>query len=229
LRIIKGKRQGATPGFEVVDARGQKYLLKLDPAGRPGLLTAPEMVGQRVFHAAGYNVPGSFLVDLRPDQDLQLDPRATFRLYGVQKRPLDRARVRSILAGAARAPDGRLRAVAVPWLPGDIVGGFDMIGRRRDDPNDRIPHQHRRSLRASWFLFAWIFCLDPSAINTVDSYVEEQGRRFIRHYFIDFGASLGGATLHAKSPHQGRRGVRRGGANAGVARLAGVVSAVLPG
>ena len=42
----------------------------------------------RIFHAAGYNVPGSFVLDLNPATDLTLDPAATFTLYEVERRPL---------------------------------------------------------------------------------------------------------------------------------------------
>jgi hypothetical protein len=202
LRIVKGKDRGAALGFQVVDADGRKYLLKLDPVDHLGMATAAEITGTRLFHAAGYNVPPNFVLDLGPD-DLIVDPGATFRLYRVQKRPLTADMVRARLAGAARTPDGRLRAVAVTWVPGKIIGAFDMVGRRADDPNDRIPHQDRRSLRASWMLMAWLAVLDASAINTLDSYVEEGGRRFVRHYLIDFGAGLGSATSDGKGPHEG--------------------------
>ena len=122
----------------------------------------------------------------------------------MERRPLTAARLREQLAGSARGPDGRIRAVAVSWLPGRILGAFDMIGRRADDPNDRIPHEQRRSLRASLLLFAWLAVLDPGALNTLDSFVEESGRHFVRHYFIDFGAGLGSATTHAKGPRRRR-------------------------
>jgi hypothetical protein len=79
-----------------------------------------------------------------------------------------------------------------------------MKGRRPDDPNDRIPHERRRSLRSSWMLAAWLGVFDSSAINTLDSYVEANGRRFVRHYFIDFGAGLGSSTVQPKSPNQGQ-------------------------
>jgi hypothetical protein len=202
LRIVKGKEDGASPGFQVLDADQRRFMLKLDPKDHLGLTTGAEVVGNRIFHAAGYNVPNAFPVDLGP-QDLVLDPEATYRLYRVQKRPLPAQRVQAILATAARDPAGRVRGVAVPWIPGQILGGFDMQGRRADDPNDRIPHQHRRSLRASWVLFAWLQVLDPSSINSLDSYVEEGGRRFVRHYFIDFGCAFGSATVGVKGPHQG--------------------------
>ncbi|HVU49279.1 MAG TPA: hypothetical protein VHL80_01265 [Polyangia bacterium] len=196
--IVKGKDEGAATGFQVVDARGHKFMLKVDPAGHLGMATGGEIVGYRVFHAAGYWVPGAFHVDVR-DEDLRLDPEATFKLWGVEKRPLTWQRVRAQLAGVARLPDGRIRAVAVPWIPGEILGGFDLKGRRADDPNDRIPHERRRSLRASWVLYAWLAVLDPSSINTMDSVVSVDGRRFVRHWHFDFGCALGSSTTRQQS------------------------------
>src|SRR6185369_4801099 len=158
LRITKGKDQGAASGFQAVDAANHRFMVKLPPEGHLGMIAAGETIGARAFHAAGYNVPGAFVVDLRA-QDLTVDPDASFNLFGVEKRPLTEARVREMLAGVAHHPDGRLRALAVPWIPGRIMGSFDMMGVRPGDPNDRIPHQHRRSLRASWVLFAWLSVL----------------------------------------------------------------------
>jgi hypothetical protein len=199
--IVKGKDEGAATGFQVVDAKGHKFMLKVDPTGHLGLSTGAEIVGYRLFHAAGYWVPGAFHADLR-DEDLRLDPKATFKLWKVEKRPLTWERVRAQLAGVARLPDGRIRAVAVPWIPGEVLGGFDLKGRRPDDANDRIPHERRRSLRANWVLFAWLAVLDPSSINTMDSVVSAEGRRFVRHYHFDFGCALGSATTHQQSTAQ---------------------------
>jgi len=87
LRIVKGKDQGATPGFQAVDAAGRKFNVKVDPRGAVGLTSGPEMIGERIFHAAGYNVPGAFIVDFGPD-DIVVDARASYRLYHVEPRPL---------------------------------------------------------------------------------------------------------------------------------------------
>jgi hypothetical protein len=201
FKITKGKHLGAAAGFQVKDADGHKFMLKFDVAGHPGMANAGEMIGNRIFHAAGYNVPGAFLIDVKPG-DFKLDPNARFELYSVQKRPLTNALVAATLSKAAHDAEGRVRAVAVPWIPGTILGGFDMLGVRRGDTNDRIPHQHRRSLRASWVLFAWLSVLDPSSINTIDSYREEGGRHLVRHYFFDFGCAFGSATNYAQGIQQ---------------------------
>jgi len=201
LTVMKGKDLGSASGFQVRDARGHRYMLKFDIAGHLGLANAGEMIGSRIFHAAGYNVPGAVALDLRPS-DLKVDPGATALIFRVQKRPITDARLRETLARAARLGNGLVRAVAVRWIDGKILGGFDMLGRRADDPNDRIRHEQRRSLRASWVLYAWLSVLDPSSINTIDSYVEEDGRHFVRHYFFDFGCAFGSATDYVEGVQQ---------------------------
>lgn len=201
LLITGGKSAGSALGFRATDALGRKFLVKLDPAEHLGLVTAGEATGNRVFHAAGYNVPGAFVFDFARD-DLRLDPKATFLFYGVQRRPLDTTALDEQLAGAARLPDRRFRAVAIPWIGGEILGPLDMLGTREGDPNDRIPHQHRRSLRASLVLYAWLSILDPGPLNTIDTIVNEDGRRFVRHYLIDFSSTFGSATDYVKGPQQ---------------------------
>ncbi len=201
FRIVKGKDEGSATGFQVVDAQKRPFMLKLDPRGHQGLQSAGEMIGSRLFHAAGYNVPGAFMVEI-DRAELRLDPKATFKLLKVQKERLTGDRVAAQLAEIAYLPDGRIRAVGVPWLPGDVLGSFDMLGRRAGDPNDRIAHEHRRSLRASWVMYAWLSILDPGSINTLDSYIAEDGRHYVRHYLFDFGCSFGSATSYAQGPQQ---------------------------
>jgi ATP:ADP antiporter, AAA family len=222
LTIVKGKEEGATMGFQVVDAAGRKFMMKVDPAGHVGMTTGAEMVGARFFHAAGYNVPANFLLALGP-QELLVSPEATYRLQKVKKRQLTESLVRQKLAMAARDADGRLRVVVVSWVPGTLLDAFDMLGRRGDDPNDRIPHEDRRSLRASWILDAWLAIFDASAINTLDSYVEENGRHFVRHYFIDFGAGLGSSSYRSKGPHEGEEHVIEVGRTLGAVGALGFV------
>ena len=53
-----------------------------------------------------------------------------------------------ILENVARNPDGTYRVVAGRLLPGKILGGYQYAGTRPDDPNDLVPHQHRRELQA---------------------------------------------------------------------------------
>jgi len=199
LTITKGKDEGAAVGFVVVDARRNKFMLKLDPPGHLGMVSAAEMIGNRLFHAAGYNVPGAELVEFSR-ADLRVSPTASFKLFNVQKRPVTEARVTAQMDRVPHLPDGRYRAVAIPWVGGEVLGSLDTVGTRAGDPNDRIPHENRRSLRASWVLYAWLSVLDPGPINTLDSYVEEGGRHFVRHYLFDFSCAFGSATVYTQGP-----------------------------
>lgn len=98
------------------------------------------------------------------------------------------------LARAARREDGAVRVVASRRLAGRPVGPFEYFGTRGDDVNDVFPHEDRRELRGLRVFGAWLNHDDSRAINTLDAYVEEDGRRFVRHHLIDFSSTLGSGS-----------------------------------
>ena len=101
-----------------------------------------------------------------------------------------------------RRTDGSIRALASLWVPGRVVGQFTFNGRRQDDANDVFPHERRESCADSAFA-AWLNHDDARAINSIDTYVEENGRRYIRHYLQDFGSNLGSGSTSAQQPRGG--------------------------
>src|SRR5262249_50575815 len=64
-------------------------------------------------------------------------------------------------------------------------------GTRSDDPNDIVPHENRRELRGLRVFAAWLNHTDVKQMNTMDSFVTENGRSYVKHYLIDFGSTLG--------------------------------------
>ena len=72
-------------------------------------------------------------------------------------------------------------------LPGRVIGGFKYFGTRPDDPNDIVPHEHRRELRALQVFGAWTNLVDMKAGNTLDTVITENGRAHVRHYLQDVG------------------------------------------
>jgi hypothetical protein len=76
-------------------------------------------------------------------------------------------------------------------------------GRRSDDPNDIFPHERRRELRGLRLFAAWLNHDDARAINSIDTYVEDNGRHYIRHYLQDFGSNLGSGSTSAQQPRGG--------------------------
>jgi len=89
------------------------------------------------------------------------------------------------------AVDGLLRASASLFLPGTPLGPWTYQGTRADDPNDVIPHEDRRELRGARVLAAWLNHFDAREQNTLAMWLEEEGRTFVRHHYIDFGDCFG--------------------------------------
>ena len=190
-RILGMKHGGRNPGFVFADARGVRYICKFDKPGEPVVATAAGAVANRLLWALGYHVPDDRVVLFRRDQ-LRVAPGATYKRHG-SRRPL---RERDIDALLARLPQARrgdhYRALVSRLLDGRPVGGFAYTGVRPDDPNDVIPHERRRSLRALRVFGAWLNHVDLKEDNTLDLYVGEPGRGHLVHYLVDFDGCLGG-------------------------------------
>ena len=189
--VTKAKTAGVTPGMMVKDATGQAYLIKFDNVNYPHLQSAAEVISTKILYAAGYNVPENYVA--------YLDPKSLSIGDGVeitdsktgQKRQLTKDDIDEMLWRVARMSDGRCRVMASKILKGKPKGSFPQIGFRTDDPNDLIPHEHRRELRALRVIASWINDWDLKEAQSLDMYVEEDGRKFLRHYLLDFGSSLG--------------------------------------
>ena len=172
--IASAKTQGITPGFTMVDAKQHKYFVKFDPPEYPELATAAETIVSRFLYALGYHVDDNYLVyfDLNKlvlGEDVQLTDRLG------RKRKMTQRDLNEILIEAARNKEGKYRAIASLQLPGKDVGRFRFYGVRRDDPNDIVPHEHRRELRGYYVFCAWLNHDDSRAINTLDTLVEDNG------------------------------------------------------
>jgi hypothetical protein len=196
LVVLSAKPHGMTPGIVVRDAKGDRYMLKFDPPDHPEVPTGAEMVGTKIVHALGWNVPENYLVRIDAER-LVLD---------ADTRSFDASDLRHLLAHAGRDADGRLRAVASRWLPGTAKGGFRTLGTRADDPDDVVPHQHRRELRGFRVVAAWINYTDARRGNFLDTFVPAatpDGRGRLVHYVLDFSSALGAANDGWKPPRLG--------------------------
>ncbi len=191
-QVTSSKDEGLTPGFFVRARGGQRYLFKLDdPKNQPERASAADVVVSRLYHALGYFTPCNQVVTFRPEE-LVLASDATFENDRGLRRHLTRERLAELLGKGLRLRDGRLRALASRLLPGEPLGPHPARGVRGDDPNDVVPHEDRRELRAERLLVAWVGHFDTREENSLDAWVEEGGRRFVRHYQLDFGDSFGG-------------------------------------
>jgi hypothetical protein len=201
-KVTGAKTQGVTPGLRIADSRGRRYLIKFDPIVAPELASAADVIGTKFFYALGYNVPENYVVYFRRE-DLVVDPKAKLTDKKGRERPMADKDIDDVLVRVPREKDGRYRALASFYLAGQPLEGFRYNGTRSDDPNDIVPHEHRRDLRGLYVFSSWLNHTDTKSINTLDTLVSEQGRKYIRHHLIDFGAILGSDSFEPKSPRAG--------------------------
>ena len=197
--VTRGKTQGATPGFFIKDARGEAYIVKFDPPEFPEMSSGAAIISSRFLHAAGYNVPEDAIVYFDP-KILRLGPDAKFVDKKGRKRRMMHSDLEEILRYPSRQPDGRIRVYTSKILGGKPIGPLDYNGRRADDPNDIIPHQDRRELRGLIAISAFLNHDDMRGPNSLDMYVTEDGRDYVKHYLLDFGSTLGAEALGPNKP-----------------------------
>jgi hypothetical protein len=200
--VTGGKTEGITPGFRIRDSRGDTYIVKFDPLTNPEMATAAEIISTKFFYAMGYNVPENYLVFFRR-QDLHVDKGAEISVGLGSSRRMTEIDLDQLLARVPVTADKQYRAVASKFIDGRPIGPFKYHGTRPDDPNDVLPHEHRRELRGLRVFSAWLNHDDSRAVNTQDSVVTEAARRYIKHYLIDFGSTLGSGSVMAQKPRAG--------------------------
>lgn len=202
LTVVAAKNEGVTPGFRIQDAAGRQYLLKFDSLSNPELASAADVITSRFFYALGYNVPENYVVYFNRDR-IVAGEGAQLRDEEGHKRAIRASDIDAMLAKTPRTADGRYRGMASLVLAGKPIGPFQYHGTRGDDPNDLVLHEHRRDLRGMRTFSAWLGHDDSKALNTLDMIVQERGAPFVKHYLIDFGATLGSASFVANSPRDG--------------------------
>ncbi|MCB2210724.1 hypothetical protein KQI52_01275 [bacterium] len=189
--IKRAKAEGVTPGFHIKDARGDRYVIKFDPIGYGGLNSGADACGAKFFYAAGYNTPENYIVYFDP-AILQLDPDGvSFTDSDGRKRHMTEEDLDAVLERVNILPDGRIQCLASKYIQGDLLGPFSFKGTREDDPNDFIPHHHRRELRGQKAFAVWVNHYDAKGANSMDAYVGEDGEGHVVHYMMDFGTVLG--------------------------------------
>jgi len=105
-------------------------------------------------------------------KQVDFDPKATIRRPSGARTRFTHDDMNAILERVAKRPDGTYRVIAGRLLPGKILGGFQYDGTRPDDPNDLVPHEHRRELRAYGVYAAWLNHVDAKSINSLDMLVK---------------------------------------------------------
>ncbi len=200
--VIAGKGIGLTPGFIVEDGRGDRYILKFDPPRYPEMATATEMIVSRFMYAAGYNIPEYYLVTVDPHK-LVIKKGAKITGKYKRKRLMTHEDLEKIFNKAACKSDGTYRAIASKFIDGTPKGPPLTRGRRRDDPNDTVFHENRRELRGLRVVSSFLNNTDSRRGNYLDTYLEGDNGGYIKHYLLDFSASMGSGNIGHKDPKYG--------------------------
>ena len=200
--VVAAKSDGVTPGFTVRDSAGTMWFLKFDPPGHRGMTTGTEVAVTKLAWALGYHVPENYIA--RVDRErLELREGANFQPQGRARRTMEFGDIDDLLKIVERDADGSYRVVASRALPGTPLGPFRFYDTRPDDPNDVVPHEHRRELRGFQVFSAWLNHVDAKSGNSLDTLIEEDGRAQVRHHLIDFGSTLGSGSLEPRHHWEG--------------------------
>jgi hypothetical protein len=189
--IVQPKRSGFAPGFTMRDSKGETWFVSFDARGYPEAATGAILVANKIFWTLGYWQVENHLAAIRRE-NLVIAETATVRPPSGGRRKMTADDLDDVLKRAQQnSVDGSYRAIASRAIPGRPVSGFFYYGTRSDDPNDVVPHEHRRELRALKVFGAWTNLVDMKAGNTLDTVITENGRSVVRHYLQDVGSTFG--------------------------------------
>ena len=200
--VLSGKNQGITPGLVVRDSRGRKYFLKFDPKTNPEMASASDVIGSKFLYDLGYFTPENYIVTFARAQ-LLVNEESHYKDAAGKDHPMTDWDVDNILKKVPRDKNGRYRGMASFNIAGALLGPHLYYGTRADDPNDTVPHENRRDQRGLYVFYAWLNHTDAKAINSMDSLVEENGLRYVKHFLLDFGDILGSDSDTPKAPWRG--------------------------
>ncbi len=196
-KIDDGKTDGSSGGFRIRVPKKGKFLIKLDELdNQPERQSAAAVIGMAVMHAAGYRTSCEQIVYIRRSL-LALTPGLKTRANFGPTIPFDEKALDKLLKNAVKRGD-RYRTSASAWMDGHVLGPYRYEGTREDDPNDVIPHENRRELRAMRLIAAWLNRYDGREANSLDSWYADDAKRpesspgHVIHYQLDTSETLGG-------------------------------------
>jgi hypothetical protein len=170
-------RAVGSTGFSISDARGQRYEMLIDPAERPEMRTGAVAIAARLTWALGLNTFPVYITSVRAEHFWRSEA-------GTPDVP-------AILASGAPAVLGSYRVAALALPPSVWIGYALEAGTRGDDPNDVVPHENRRTLRALKVFASWIALSGLGPPKTMDRYVGSPGEGHVVHFLAGLDDALG--------------------------------------
>ena len=177
--ISRDKGSGVQPGFRMTDPAGQLYQIEVDPPAIRRWPPAPRSSARRSTTPSAITrsrcISASSIRATRwssPQQATHSRSATAASAAPFTRRDLD-----DVLRRAARQPNGSYRVLVSRFAAGRPLGNFRYYGTRPDDPNDIVPHEHRRELRGARVFGAWLNHDDSRGVNSLDMLETRDGRR----------------------------------------------------
>jgi len=200
-RITSVKKEGVVPGFQIKDAAGKKWVIKLDPPGYPQIASGADVVVTRLLIASGYSLPHDVALTFRRE-DLTIDEELAQGKDGDE--PFTDNDLTKLLERGHREADGRQYCLGSFFLSGTPIGPIDFRERRKDDPNDWYTHRRRRELRGLYVIASWLNHWDSKDQQSLDMFEEKaDSLGTVRHHLLDMASTLGGAAEGPKALKKG--------------------------
>jgi hypothetical protein len=209
-RVLLERAPSGNGGIPVIDGLGRRFELRRDPPDRQEVRTAAAAISARIVRALGYLVPEVYVTDAS-EGDFAIAPGEQHPLSilsGTEPTEPDIVRkqlVNSLTEWLESAPPngkGAFRFSATRWPPGADMGRTAVAGTRADDPNDRVPHEHRRTLRALKLVGAWLGMTRFTPHDLRDVYAGTPGAGHLLHHVVGMDKSLGTEAIIGKRPEQ---------------------------
>ena len=203
-QVLTVKKFGFRPGILIADSTGQIYLFRFDPPGWLEMATGAEMVSSKFLYALGYFVPETYIVYFERDRLVLADGSERVTSAGDLQDLID-LDIDVFLDDVARDSERGYRATAIR-IPGSwegLLGPYQVFGTRSDDPNDIVPHEHRRDLRRLFVFSSWLNHNRIGAVYTLDTLMIRDDVPIVRHNLVDFYATLGSGGTEPKKSFRG--------------------------
>jgi hypothetical protein len=181
------------PAVFVRDYEGNKFILRFDRPGLPGIRTGTEMISHMILCSVGYNDPDPAIVPLNPS-DLIFENGAKVLTSDLKIVDMSMKRIGDLLKKISGGENKTIRALSMEYNGSRFIGPFEFSGQRFSDKNDKLPHEHRRELRGYRIFSAFLNNTNTSYLETFDTFSPVNGDLgYVTHYLFDLSSTFGNA------------------------------------